>query len=850
MDGKRYQRVRELFFEACQLEARRRTEFLAAACGNDSDLLEEVEALLARDDQADGLLRSDADGVQAAASIHVAGKQEGAPLPKQVGPYRVLSLLGEGGMGRVFLAEQDRPRRQVALKVLRPGMTHGKNLQRFEQEAQLLGRLQHPGIAQVFEAGTFDHGENPQPFFAMEWIKGTPLGHHARENRLDIRQRLELLARICDAVQHAHEQGVIHRDLKPANILVDASGQPKILDFGVARITDSDIQLTTIQTAYGQLVGSVPYMSPEQAAADLERLDSRSDIYALGVIGYELLSGMPPYDVSQKMIHEAVRIIREEEPTPLSSVSRVFRGDIETIVAKALEKEPDRRYASAAELAADLRRYLADEPIVARPASTIYQVKKFARRHRALVFGVAAVFVTLTAGIIVAGGAALVAMSERKRAEQALEDATRSQRRAVQIQSFLQDMLASADPDQSRGEELTVREALEQAAHRLEVELAEQPEVAEAIHATIGNTYNSLGLLDEAERHYRAAVELARECFGASDLMIVDSLNNLGALLNATGQSDEARAVLEEAMEILAASESDDADLITSTQDKLAMVLTDFGEFESAARLFEDAITLLRQQPKDGLAGSLATALNNLGRLRSTSGEPEGAEPLFRESLELDQQYLGEDHPRVAIKMGNLAAVLHQLGRAEEALVMMREAVELRRNVVGPDHPDLAYMLNNLARMLQDGERPDEAMAAFRNALEAGRIAFGSDHPQYGLTLANMASLLVETGQLDEAEASYRQALTVFDEAYPADHWIHGHARSRLGECLTAMERFAEAEPLLLGGLELVRASLGKTHERTRQAMQRVVDLYRAWDQPARAAEYEQQLNARAEGGE
>ena len=303
-------------------------------------------------------------------------------IPARIGHYRIVRLLGEGGMGAVYEAEQDQPKRTVALKVIKSSWASPSLLRRFEQESQALARLHHPGIAQVYEAGTADSGTGLQPFFAMEFIAGgQTLTQYAEAYRLNTKQRLRMMADVCDAVQHAHFRGIIHRDLKPSNILVDENGRPKILDFGVARVTDSDADATR-QTDIGQLVGTLAYMSPEQALADPLALDTRSDVYTLGVILYELLAGKLPYNLSHKL-HEAVITIREREPTALTSVSRIYRGDIETVVAKAMEKDKARRYASVADLAADIRRHLKDEPIVARPASVSYQVYKFARRNRA-----------------------------------------------------------------------------------------------------------------------------------------------------------------------------------------------------------------------------------------------------------------------------------------------------------------------------------------------------------------------------------------------------------------------------------------------------------------------------------
>ena len=303
-----------------------------------------------------------------------AGPSAAQGLPAAVGHYRIRRVLGEGGMGTVYEAEQEHPRRIVALKVIKPGWASAELLRRFEQESLALGRLQHPGIAQIHEAATADSGSGPQPYFAMEFIRGDSLLAYAAAHHLNTRQRLELMVKICDAVHHAHQRGIIHRDLKPGNILVDESGQPKVLDFGVARVTDSDAYATR-QTDVGQLVGTLAYMSPEQVLADPLELDLRSDVYALGVLLYELLSGHLPYTIGRQ-IHEAARAIREDDPAPLSSIDRMYRGDIETIVAKSLEKEKVRRYASAADLASDIGRYLKDEPITARPPSTAYQLQE------------------------------------------------------------------------------------------------------------------------------------------------------------------------------------------------------------------------------------------------------------------------------------------------------------------------------------------------------------------------------------------------------------------------------------------------------------------------------------------
>jgi eukaryotic-like serine/threonine-protein kinase len=436
----RHRQVSELFLAVCELDTQARTALLDLRCSSDPGLRAAVELLVARDRAASGqpLLRTAAPAA-AGEAVPDARESDGAAtlVGLRVGSYRLVRLLGSGGMGAVYEAEQDNPRRSVALKLMRPGVLGRETLKRFESESRLMARLRHPGIAQVFEAGTYTPpgappGSLPEPFFAMEYVEhARSLTDHCADQQLPVRARLELFAGICDAVHHGHTKGVIHRDLKPGNILVDGTGRPRIIDFGIARAIASDMAAATISTAVGQFVGTLNYMSPEQCAGDPDAVDTRSDVYALGVVLYEMLTARLPYELGTRSLVEAPRIIREQAPARPSAIDRALRGDVETIVLKALEKDRERRYASAGEFAADIRRFLRDEPIAARPASRIYQARMFTRRHKGLVFGLAAAFVGLGLGL----AAALRQASRAGTAE--------SEARAALAESQLQNYVAN-----------------------------------------------------------------------------------------------------------------------------------------------------------------------------------------------------------------------------------------------------------------------------------------------------------------------------------------------------------------------------------------------------------------------
>ncbi len=774
MEPERWAAIESLYQAALERDPAERSLWLRQACSDDAVLLREVESLLAcagaslsnpaaRPEMAKlwAQLAGDSDTDAHSPSVAL-DADAGIPsaLPSVIGRYRILRLVGEGGMGIVYEAEQEQPRRTVALKVIKSGLTDPKLIRRFEQETLALGRLQHPGIAQIYEAGTAESGFGPQPYFAMEFIRGQALIEYADAHQLNTRQRLDLMAKICDAVHHAHQRGIIHRDLKPGNILVDETGQPKVLDFGVARATDSDARVTR-ETDLGQLVGTLAYMSPEQVLADPLELDTRSDVYALGVILYELLAGRLPYKISPKL-HEAVQTIREEEPTALRAVSSAYRGDIETIAGKALEKDRTRRYGSAAELAADIRRYLRDEPIMARPASATYQLKKFARRHKALVLGVASVFIVLIAGIVV---------STREAARANAESAT-----SRAISEFLQnDLLAQASaanqarPNTKPDRDLKVRTALDRAAARITGRFDRQPQVEAAIRDTIGKTYLELGLYPEARKQLERALDLQRRVLGPKNPETLKAMSRIGYVDFLQGKYPEAEKLLAHTLEI------ERRVLGLENPDTLKSIMS------LASVYFEEA-------------------------------KYAQAEAFDRQALEIGRRVSGPEHPDTLKSMNNLANVYWAEGKYTQAEALHNQVLKIRLRVLGPVHPETLSSTINLANVYFDEGKYVQAEVLYNRTLETERGAQGPEHPDTLISMNNLGSVYVAEGKYAQAEALYSQTLEIRRRVLGPEHRYTLSAMENVAVAYAAQGKYKQAEALFIQCLETERRVLGQEH--------------------------------------
>jgi eukaryotic-like serine/threonine-protein kinase len=759
-------------------------------------------------------------------------------LPASIGHYRILRLVGEGGMGAVYEAEQENPHRTVALKVIRAGYASGEMLRRFENEAQALGRLQHPGIAQIYEAGTADTPFGKQPYFAMELVRGQTLLAYCDEHKLNTRQRLELMARICDAVQHAHQRGLIHRDLKPANILVDESGLPRILDFGVARLTDSDAQATR-QTDIGEIIGTLQYMSPEQVLADPLALDTRSDVYALGVILYELLAGRMPYTLSRQ-IHEAVRTIQETDASPLSVINKTYRGDIETIVAKALEKDKNRRYASAAELAADIRRYLHDEPIVARPPSTTYQLGKFARRNRALVTGVAAVFVVLVLGTVASTWEAVQARRAEKKARQ--ESAI-----AQAVNDFLQkDLLGQASAyNQSKPDpNITVRTVLDRAAQNIQGKFTEQPEVEASIRDTIGQTYMDLGLYPEARAQLERALDLDRRAVGLNNRGTLKTMSLLGRTAWLQGRYPDAEKLCDEALQIQRRVLGPlDLDTLDSMYN-LGTVYYLQGKYPQAERTYSQVLDMRRRVLGPENPDTLAS-MGNLAIADYAQGKYAQAEALDRQILAIDRRVLGPEHPNTLKIMNNLGNALVAEGKNTEAAQILGQTVEIRRRILGPEHPDTVSSAYNLSIVYQLlGEFP-QAETLANQALAGWRRVLGPEHQNTLNAISNLANVYYSEGKYVQSETLQGQALEIQRRVLGPDHPDTLLTMAAQGETYTADGKYAQAEVLLTHALEAQRRVLGSDHPYTLTTLSDMATMYQWQGRYDQAETYAAEVFAR-----
>jgi non-specific serine/threonine protein kinase/serine/threonine-protein kinase len=704
----------------------------------------------------------------------------------RIGPYHLLERIGQGGMGEVFLAEQREPvRRKVALKVIKQGMDTKQVVARFEAERQALAMMDHAVIAKVFDAGATPEG---RPYFVMELVQGVPITEYCDRHKLTNRERLELFIRVCEGVQHAHQKAVIHRDLKPSNILVSVRNDrpaPKIIDFGVAKATAQKLTDQTMHTQMGVLIGTPEYMSPEQAELGVQDIDTRTDVYALGVVLYELLVGAMPFDSNefQKLgLDTVVRKIREEEPpkpstrlttlgehsaesarrrgTELSALRRELSGDLDWITMKALEKDRTRRYGSPHEFAADVERYLTHQPVLASPPSTAYRARKFVRRHAgAVAAATAGLLMLVTFTVVLAVQAGRIA-AERDRANREAEA-------KGEVSRFLKGVFKVSNPGEARGSSITARELLDKGAERIEG--MEQPETRAGLMRTIGDVYHNLGLYEEAEPLLEKSLAEYRRLFGDDDPRTLGSMNNLAIVYFAQGHYDEAEPLYLEHREASKRLLGDDDAQTLSSTNNLANLYKIQGRYDEAEPLLVETLEIRKHAFGIEHPGTLV-AMNNLASLYETQGRLDEAEPLMLEALEAQRSALGDDHPNTLAFMNNLAILYDDQDRYDEAEPLYVEMLETQRRVLGDDHPDTLRTLGNLAQHYQGQELWDKAERFSIEALEAQERVLGPEHPSTAITIHNLACLYRDIGRHEESQSLFERVLKIDEKTLGPDH--------------------------------------------------------------------------------
>ncbi len=774
----RTESVHRIFALACELTGAERAALVRRECGDDAALRAEVEDLLRADESASFL-----DEDRLAAVRSQLGRAD-EPVPERIGAFRITGVLGRGGMGVVYRAVQDKPARDVALKVLAPGFGGAEARARFAVEAEALGRLQHPGIAQIFEAGSYTTA-NDRPYLAMELVEGESL-HAWGKRQPSIEARVRMVVQIAEAVHHAHQKGLIHRDLKPSNVLVSPDGRAKVLDFGIARLVDDD-RGRTMHTHTGQMLGTLAYMSPEQANGQSERVDVRADVYALGVIAYELLAGALPIEVRGGAVAQALRRIAEEDPVPLGARDRRLRGDLQTIVGKALQKEPERRYDSAQAFADDLQRFLQSEPIRARPATATYLVRRFARRHSGLVAGAVLAVVALIAG----SGLAVAWAVRANRAEKAAIEEARVANKTAEI---LRWVFVGANPEFAAGRDLSAKEVLLAGRGEVERALADEPVAASRVALIMAEVFVTLGDFATAEGMSQRAYDGLRRMIAGDDPRIVEALHQrawallraqrfaeagplfaeslamhrrLGATSSVTvakcleglakvgaqrGDHDEALRLLEEARP-LREEEGDPLRLAYHWQTVATTNLL-AGRIDAADAAFGKAVGLLKP---DGNEAYLANLLANIGNLRVRQHRVPEAEEAFRRVLELSEKCYGKDSPRLVLPLLNLGTIHAQTNRLSEAEALLRRGMAVGGDETKSTDQGLSSLLANLGKLCAMQERLDEAGEFWRRA-EAmdARLRPGTEgHLQL---LEDLATLKQMQGQESAAEALRERA--------------------------------------------------------------------------------------------
>ncbi|MHC4945135.1 MAG: tetratricopeptide repeat protein [Planctomycetota bacterium] len=797
-----WMRVKTLFNEAIKLPDGERAAFLDEVCKDDQALRARLEALLDADSDAETFLE------QPALASKPPPDEDSSDLDTSIGPYKLKRIISSGGMGIVYEALQEKPHRTVAIKVMKEGFATKEALLRFEYESEILARLNHPHIAQVIEAGTHEKDKDSLtqtgagvPYIVMEFIEDArPITSHVHEKKLSIKERIELFLQVCQAVHHGHLRGVIHRDLKPSNILVNSQGRVKVIDFGVARATGRDVAETLFHTEVGQLIGTVRYMSPEQCKADPNDLDVRSDVYTLGMVFYEMLLDTLPYDVEETTIYEAVRIIQEEPPKRPSFLDRSLRGDVETVLLKALEKDRKHRYQTVMEMANDLERHLRGEVILARPAGTMVRVAKWVKRNpvvsTAMGLSVLSLIVFLFYVFMWYNPRIL---AERDKAEA--------------VNRFLVQMIGSPDP-LVQGIDVKVVDILDRGAEKVRGAFVDQPAVKAELQKALGWTYMSLGQYESAEEHFRAAEKYFSEEYGDQYPSTLELRNCLAVVIREQSRFEESEDLNEKTLEDCRSVLGNEHSLTIEVMDSLASIYFYQKKLSEAEELYKESMALQRRVLGNEHIKTLRTMRNYANVLREMFKLDE-SEKILLKVYESCRRLLGEEHMDTLLSMGSLGNLYDFQRRYDEAEAIKRKQWELQKRVMGPEHPYTLTTYNNLINTLRDADRNGEAEAMARKLLDVARRVYGPDARNYLMVVENLAAALKNQGKYEEALPYIRETLEKRTKLFGKDNLLTLQTMNLLAIVEKNLGNYEESEKLNRTVLEKRREILGPDHPET-----------------------------------
>ena len=876
MTPEEWKQIDELFDRLVDLPAEQQAIELREVCQGDKQLFDYLSAMLEADPAPPAILDASLDELS---NLVV------APDPEQdvlVDGYRLIRQVGEGGMGIVYEARRDDGHfnKRVALKRIKRGMDTDDIVRRFRYERQILASLEHPNIARLIDGGVSDD----RPYFVMEYVEGDSIMDYADARQLSVDDRLQLFGSVCGAVQYAHQNLVVHRDLKPSNILVNESGDVKLLDFGIAKLLHEDRDdldpYSVVKTKTGRRVLTPAYASPEQLLGS--PVTTSSDVYSLGVVLYELLTGMRPFENrdtvgsgGEVMVKPSTAISKSADSTEEISTSRSttidqlqrrLRGDIDTIVLKALQAEPERRYQSADQFLEDIKRHLAGLPVTARPDTFGYRTRKFLTRHR---WGVSMAAII---GLLLIGFAVAMAYQQ---AQTAIERDT-----AEEVATFLESLFDASDPfAEERLDTLRVNTLLQRGVRQVEEGLVDEPliqarmlhiigrvngrlglneealplleqalsirrefsgdnhsDVAETL-VDLGDVHYAMGAYDAALEHFSGALEIRQEVYRSENPLVAEALSKRGLALHTIGEHNEAGIAFREALRIQQATLGEVHPEVAITLSTMASLLDDQGDYAAAESLHTTSLSMRRvlygtQHP------NVAMGLRNLGLFYRNRYEYDNAEPLLEEAIAINRAILGETHPHLITDLNTLASVLRQKRDYDRADTLFAEVLALRREYLGPDHPDVSITLDSYARVLKEkGEylRAEELQA---EAIEIARKTYGDEHLSIAITTGGLASILNASGDYGRALPAYQKSLALYESLLGADHPNVAVLRSNTAGCLTKLGRYTEAEPLLIKSYGILEPAFGLDHRLTQSTILYLVSLYEAWPRAELHAKY------------